>query len=373
MSSTRYKILLIIVLVATKVTATQFRTQRLSDISRAVGISITDSTNIQYFTDSIHIFKGKPLHIKADEYGEIAHIGYKLFNDSVTILQKENIPIFDFVERYLLELDLMLDGRSPLERMKWDRVTLVKGTVGMLSRIDTNTPVSIEEIPRRMFRLTWLIGKEELTITFLSDCQLIRGADIIELENLAEKDIQKVMPLTKDEIIQDWVSFQPQQSQNLYVIDGGYFISEMVRADVFLKTKNGALELLCDKNNPTNSVSNIMVTGMFERIIPMTMQFKKYGHVTDTLNVSLQQFITFCKNEGCKMYYGVEKMNEEEIIGSIFAFNEKLAYNHILYVKFPLGILNGEEHTCLSITHTYIPLHDIEEEFFNQFKHKVTK
>ena len=150
-------------------------------------------------------------------------------------------------------------------------------------------------------------------------------------------------------------------------------MSEVARSDMVLKTKNAALALLCDKNNPTNSVSNIMVTGMFERIIPMTMQFKKYGHVTDTLNVSLQQFITFCKNEGCKMYYGVEKMNEEEIIGSIFAFNEKLAYNHILYVKFPLGILNGEEHTCLSITHTYIPLHDIEEEFFNQFKHKVTK
>lgn len=369
----RVKIVMIIVMVATSVAATQYRTQRLYAISKAVGIENTDSTDIHYLTDSTYSYKEKRLNIKVDEYGEITHIGYKLFNDSLIILQKGNIPIFNFVERYLLELDLMLDGRKPLERLKWDRVSLVKGTVGMLHRIDTNTPVNIEEIPRRMFRLTWLIGEEELTITFPSDCQLIKGSNIIELENLAEKDIQRIIPLAADEIIHDWAAFQPQLSQGIYVIEDGYFISEMVRGDILLTKKNGVFELLCDKGNPVNSVSNIMVTGMFERIIPTTMQFKKYGHVTDTLEVSLQQFISFCKKEGCKMYYGVEKMNKDEIIGSIFAFNEKLGYNHILYVKFPFGILTGEEKTCRSTAHMYIPLHNMKEEFFNQFKYKEAK
>lgn len=373
MRSTRCKILIIIVLVATKVTATQFRTQKLFDISKAVGLVTTDSTDIHTLTDSIYSYKDKTLRIKADEYNDIINIGYKLFNDSIFVLQKGNTPIFDFIERYVLELDLMLDGRKPLERLKWDRVTLVKGTVDMLRKINANTPVNIEEIPRRMFRMTWIVGEEELTITFLSDCQLIRGADIIELENLAETDIQRIMPLTKDEIIEDWSSFQSQQQLDLYVIEGGHFISELVRGDVFLKKKNGVFELLCDRNNPMNSVSNIMITGMFERIIPMTMQLKKYGRITDTLDVSLQQFVTFCKKEGCKIYYGVEKMREDEIIGSIFAFNEKLGYNHILYTEFPLAILNGEKKICCSTAYMYIPLHNMEEEFFNQFKHKETK
>lgn len=373
MSSTRCKILLIIVLVATKVAATQFHTQRLSDILRAVGIVTTDSTDIHTLTDNIYSYKEKPLHIKADEYGEVAHIGYKLFNDSIVILQKDNTPVYDFVERYLLELDLMLDGRKPLERLKWDKVTLVKGSVDMLRKIDTCSFVSIEEIPRRMFRLTWLVDEKEVALTFPSDCQLIRGADIVELENLAEMDIQRIMPLTREEIIEDWSSFQIQPSQDLYVIEGGHFISEMVRGDVFLKKNNGVLELLCDKNNPTNSVSNIMVTGLFERLIPMTMLLKKYRRVTDTLNVSLQQFITFCKKEGCRMYYGVEKMNEEEIIGSIFAFNEKLGYNHVLYIEFPLAILDRAEKTCRSTAYMYIPLHNVKEEFFYQFNHKKAK
>lgn len=371
--SFRIKIVTMIVMVATSVAATQYRTQRLYDISKAVGIENSDSTDIHALTDITFSYKEKRLNIKVNEYGEITHIGYKLFNDSLVILQKENVPIFDFVERYLLELDLMLDGRKPQERLKWDKITLVKGNVDMLRRINTNTPVSIEEIPRRMFRLTWLIGKDELSITFPADCQLNRGADIIELENLAEKDIQRIMPFTKDELIQDWASLQPKQLQGIYVIEDGYFISEMVRGDILLIKKNGVFELLCDKGNPVNTVSNIMVTGMFERIIPTTMQFKKYGHVTDTLEVSLQQFISFCKEEGCKMYYGVEKINKDEIIGSIFAFNEKLGYNHILYVKFPLGILTGEEKTCRSTAHMYIPLHNMKEEFFNQFKYKEAK
>ncbi len=373
MSSARCKILLIFVLVVTKVAATQFRTQRLSDISRAIGIVTTDSTDFHTLTDSTFSYKEKKLHIKADEYGEITHIGYKLFNDSIVILQKENIPIYDFVERYLLELDLMLDGRKPLERLKWDRVTLVKGSVEMLSKINANTPVSIEEIPRRMFRLTWIVDEKDVILTFPSDCQLIRGADIVELENMAETDIPKIMPLTRDEIIEDWSAFQSQQSQELYVIEGGYFISELVRGDVFLKKRNGELELLCDRNNPTNSVSNIMVTGMFERIIPMTMQLKKYGRITDSLDVSLQQFITFCKKDGCKMYYGIEKMNAEEVIGSIFAYNEKLGYNHILYIEFPLEILCRKEKTCRSTANMYIPLQNMKEEFFYQFKRKEAK
>lgn len=82
----------------------------------------------------------------------------------------------------MLELDMRLDGRSPLERMNIDQVVISKGNLQMLRAINTNTEFSINELKRRMYQVTWTVKGKKVEITFPADCQLLMGANAVELE-----------------------------------------------------------------------------------------------------------------------------------------------------------------------------------------------
>lgn len=85
-----------------------------------------------------------------------------------------------------------------------------------------------------------------------------------------------------------------------------------------------------------------MLTGQFQYVIPMHLRIDKYGYKAEETDITLQQFIDYCKNEGCKLYFGIKTMNEKTLTGTLFAYNEKMAYNHVLSVSIPLNILDGK-------------------------------
>ena len=103
----------------------------------------------------------------------------------------------------------------------------------------------------------------------------------------------------------------------------------------------------------------------------MTLRMNRYGQQVDTLEVTLQQFISFCQSEGCKLFFGIKTINQNELSGALFAPNDKLGYSHLLSVVFPLGILKGEDLTVKSTSYVYIPMNQVEEKFFNQFKKQL--
>ena len=348
---------------ATAFAAVSYHTPRLKQMANAVALSLPDSLEANMDADSLGSYHGRQLHVKANSAGVVSHIGYKLF--AFSDAQDPNMPVFDFIERYLLELDLRLDGRSREERMDIDQVVLAKGTLNLLNAITPEIMPQLEEITRRMFRISWNIDGREVALSFPASCQLIFGANAIELELIAEDDIRRMPAMTEPV---NWSSANVSQSQGLLVIEGESFISEMIRSDIFLKEIDGERKLLCDSLTPTKSISNIMVTGEFCQEIPMTLRMNRYGQQVDTLEVTLQQFISFCQSEGCKLFFGIKTINQNELSGALFAPNDKLGYSHLLSVVFPLDLLKGEDLPVKGTSYVYIPMNQVEEKFFNQFK-----
>ena len=354
--------------VVTTVTAAPYRTPRLQKMAEAMRLILPDQLEPNINTDTLARWSARPVRIRTNGFGDVSHIGYKLFNDSLIALQPQNQPVFDFVERYLLELDLNIDHDKNREtRMDVDDVKLVKGTVNQLWSVDPDTPFLMDEIVRRMFRLTWLVGGKEVVLTFPSDSQLLLGANSVELEGIVERDVQRMVPITGGDIIADWDNAKTYTSHGMLVVEGEAYISELIRNDIFLTEQpDGKRTLFIDPKTPSKSVSNIMLTGEYADELPMTMRLNRYGQRTDTLQVTLQQFIAYCKAEGCKLYFGIKTINETTLSGTLFAYNEKLAYDHVLSVLFPLSTLQGQAQPIISTAYVYIPLHNITEKFFNQ-------
>lgn len=84
------------------------------------------------------------------------------------------------------------------------------------------------------------------------------------------------------------------------------------------------------------------------------------------MNVTLQQFVNLCYAEDCKLYVGIKNYDKENVSATVFALNNKLAYNHVLSVNFPLVILDGGDGKVEATVYAYIPLQNVTEKFFIQ-------
>lgn len=343
-----------------------FSTKRHAKIAKAVNLQFPDSAGADVNNDSTWTFNGRTLRVRANAFGEISHIGYKLFDNSL-IEANGNTPLFNFIERYILELDLSIDGHSAADRMDIDRVVCGKGNMGMFRKVMPLTPCEIEVVKRRMYRFSWTIDNKVLSLTFPADCQLMLGADAIELEDMIETGVRRIVPISGDALIDEWSGAKVSDSEGYLVANSGEYLSSLIRSDVCLKRdKKGVLSLLLDAKSPMQTIRNIMLTGNYHDNIPMNLTLDRYGHKRTKSEITLQQFIAYCKLEGCTLYFGVKKRDKEVLSGTLFAVNMPLAYNHVLSVEFPISLLEGKTGVVKGTAYAYIPLHNVTEEFFIQ-------
>ena len=363
----RLRILLIVVevFVAQQGAANTFRTTLLERMAMAIGI-VSSELPANSDMDSIAVVKNKPIHVRTNAWGDVVHIGYSMFNSEL-VVQYHNPYIFDFIERYLLELDLGLDKRNNIEtRMRIDRVTMVKGSLRQLRSVTPHSDIklTIDEKERKMYRLNCTVAANDLSITIPADCQLLLGANAIELEQIFSRNVKHSMPIAGVDTVSDLSSMRVSIAGNTLVTDGDSYMNKAIRNNLYLREDNGVRKLICSPNSPSRSVSNIMLTGVFANELPMELVLNRYGNQRETLNVTLQQFIAYCKQEGATLYFGIKELSEQVLKGTLFAYNVNLACTHMLSVEFPLSLLEGEKGKIQATAYVYIPLGHIADKFF---------
>lgn len=342
-----------------------FYTKQHENIAKAIKLNLPDTLTSNTNNDSTWSFNGKTIRVRTNAFGEISHIGYKIFDNAIIEAYKSP-TILNFIERYALELDLRLNGHSPTERMSIDKVVCSCGNINMLSKLKSSTPFSLEERERRMYRLKWQIDGKELCLTIPADYQLLIGANAIELEDLFEKGVRRMIPISGDTLINEWGNVKVSKAGNFLVANSDRYLSEMIKSDIYLVEKNGKKQLLTDAKNPLQSIRNIMLTGQFKTDIPLSMTLNRYGHKSTKSEITLQQFVAYCLSEGCELYFGVKTRDENNITGTLFALSKANAYNHLLSVNFPISILKDGTGTIKGTAYAYIPLQNITEKFFTE-------
>lgn len=343
--------------------ATPFSTKRLASVAAAVGVTVSDGAFMGIADDSTWTYRGRPLHVRTNAFGEVSHVGYCLFSRQLVDSYRP-VELLDFLERYALELDLSLDGRTPAARMAIDKVICVDGTPAMLTEVTPESPFTVEVIERRMFRVGWTLGGRRLCLTFPADCQLMFGADATELEDIFERNLKRTEPLDEKKALDQWSEAKVFSSGDDKVLEGGQYLSRMIRADLYMTGDGSHISLIADSRKPLQTVTNLLLTGIAAKPTLLDLTVNRYGYSSTKINVTLQQFVALCRNEGCQLYVGVKTHTADEITATIFALNSKLAYNHVLSVRFPLGLLDGEYDLVEATAYAYIPLQNVTEDFF---------
>ena len=343
--------------------APAYHTSCQERLARAIGLALPDTLGPGVDNDSTWNFRGRTLRIRTNNFGDVSHIGYKLFDTRWAATSAER-PVLDFVERYALEEDVLLP-EDKAEFTSRKAVAFRQGNATMLKSLTPETPVQIQAQERRAYQLDWGEGDGKVCLVIQADCQTIWGVNLLEQEAILKRDLLRTSAaLMGDSLPEAWRGCPVSQADTLAVADAGTFLSDLIRSRVFLcKDGQGMWRLLWNEALPRQTLNNLLLTGCAPWPVPLKLTWDKYGYAKEKMDLTLQQWVRYCENEGCRLYVGVKESKETGQEVTLFAVHFGLAYCHTLSLSVQDGWLRGKA-SLAGTLYAFTPLQNIAEKFF---------
>lgn len=189
-----------------------------------------------------------------------------------------------------------------------------------------------------------------LSVSFPVEYELISGENKIEAEDNLPSDIRN----TKVEI----PTGKP-------VVKKDHYLSKDFSNRLYLSRG----ELVLSEKHPLESAANMMLSLQTEGNFNVNITQLSYGFKKTTFEVPLKQWIAFCQDHGCELYFGVEKLtNKNEVECVVMAVNEAENYNHVLTATISSDILEPKSGTIEARLYPYVPMHNVLTMFASYHK-----
>ena len=164
-----------------------------------------------------------------------------------------------------------------------------------------------------------------MTVSFPASYELILRKNKSEIEDLLKKRLLAYRPHTVPGMLSPEYPDSTGQ-KNFFIDTKGYYLLESLRADhYYIKNRQG-YSLVVNKQNPPETVANLMTTGEISNRLNLTIVQKKYGFRQDTFRIPLNHWTLFCREEGCTPYFGIEEYDGKKITASLIMDNPSLGY-----------------------------------------------
>ncbi len=365
----RYSSVIALLLLACTLQAStaSFTTKRLKGMAEYLSLNGLDTLKSGSY--ETYSYKGHPLVIRVNKWGEIEHIGLKLFSSELRELFPS--PAYDFLERYLLERNASPTDTEEGTKMQWDKVYFSVGSPATALKIDTTADYSDNYYELKVYRVAWSInGETILQMTFDMDYQLMSGCTEIELET----NFMRTLSRFETSEIYRQRNFRFPEKEKEFIKKGDFFISPFIRNDQYYTKKKGEWELVRSTKRPTHSVANIMLDANPNDSIHLKVIMDQYGYKKDTLMSTYRQFIQLCIKEGCIPYYGIKEKGDDAYSSTVFLVNRQGGYLHMLSAIIPISVIDKpEETTIVGKLYAYIPLFNVSDKILNPQNYQSIK
>lgn len=341
-------------------------TYRTSELKRLVGLlrlnvdSLHEGDN--YFTSL-----GRQVKVSITD-GEVTLIGYHLFSNEFKSLA--HTPILNFLERYFLMLDYPDSNRPATKMLREDRFNFDVGTHAIVASLQQDDAFSYG-FENHRYQATWSRdNKPFLSVSFPATHEMISGENKIEAEKHVEKDIintsvTTALPVNKSNLT-------ATANSSYYIKKGGSYLNGLLTSDLYYKQDDGKYALVCDESHPLESSANMMLSTEFATACQLNVTQVMYGYKKKQYNIPLAQWISYCQNNGCELFYGVESFDEKEIKATVIAVNVAENYNHVLFVTIPNSALVNRRESIDARLETFIPMHNVMN-LFAKYRKKTNQ
>jgi hypothetical protein len=123
-------------------------------------------------------------------------------------------------------------------------------------------------------------------------------------------------------------------------------------------------KLLFDEHHPAETVANLLQSIDMAGDYCIKMTQVSYGFRKTTFEIPLHQWITFCYQNGCQLYVGIEDIeNNGDVKAVVIAVNESENYNHVLTISFPYEAICDKKGSLEARLYPYVPTHNVRSLF----------
>ena len=317
----------------------KFRTAELKRLAEVVSLDVQSLTEGY----SYHASKGMTITVHQTR-GIVDHIGRRLFSDDVR--SQFDSLLLNFLERYFLQLKYPTEMIQANKMIRDDGFSFEDGSFESLEDIRLTDDFSCS-FNSHSYKASWSRGgKTILSITFPVEYELISGENKIEAENNIMADIQNVkltIPSDCQTIATDSYYLSQKFSNRLYKVGDEFVFS---------------------KRHPAETAANMMLSSEVAKRFSLNITQICYGFKKNVFCVPLQQWITFCRQTSCELYFGIENISEDgDVDAVVIAKNETENYNHVLTVHVPASLIELRKGQLEGRLYPYVPTHNVANLF----------
>ena len=324
-----------------------YRTQELRRLAREIGVADERLLpGVNYW--------GK-YTVMVDDSMTVRHVGFTLFKEDVK--QMSDRLVLEFVERYFLQLSHPAPNSSAALMIHSDGISFSKGRWQDISKISPTVPFKLDYQLMR-YTLSWQAENTTLVFSFPGKYQLICGENLLEAEEHLMQDISTTAYSYSPAI--SLSDMQPSSMNGYYIKKGGWYNTESLNATTYYRLeKDSTLIPVVNGHFVEESVADIMMCPKAAESFMLDITMHRYGFKDTKFSVPLRQWISYCKQNGCDIYCGIESVSSEMVKATVIAVNDKINFNHLLTVTLPISIIDNGEGTVNGELDAFIPTHNI--------------
>ena len=268
--------------------------------------------------------------------------------------------VYDFLTNYADTLKA-LHGKEVVRRMEYDGVEVVQGGFDRLHLVDEHTTITFlsskgmygVNIHSRDFPI--------LDVKFPSSCQLLTGKSLRVLEREFLDSLRRFRYVKSASKRLDKGALTALKQKSFYVLKGDAYHLENIRSDTYWEEKagSGTFVPVFSADHLTESIGNLLLCEDTPGDIKLHLVVRQYGFKKHELTMLMRDWVAYCRDQGCTLYWGVESMESESLKASVFVVNDVLCYDHVMSVEVPYAVFSDKGAIVQGDVNVFIPTHNI--------------
>ena len=289
-------------------------------------------------------------------------IGLEVFSPEMK--NSENKSFYNFVEVALLS---KVQGNK--EDFS-DKLVIRSGSLEDFKKI-TPEMVPVEgNFNSKIMSLAWDVDGNKVVITLPIGYDTAKRGTRSEIENgFIEMLKDSTLRTVKRQVAIDTLLLEAYKD-SLFITPGGSYQHKKITRNTFygvntIDSVTTVLEPVWDVNFPAESLANLFILpsdNYGTHDITMRILKHEYGDVEE-ITIPLDRFLEACSLDGCEPYFGIEKIDGNELQAALLCPNAAEGYTHVLALRCnPTEVIenNGILTGRLSL---YVPVNNIDDLF----------
>lgn len=316
--------------------------------------------------------------IEIDYYitgGKVEDFGIPIVNPFVrNLILSEDIC--RFIERKTLELLLMPNDKSLIEKLHENNIKILLNNNSVISRAMMQEVYSIMYSNGNLklkreganYELSWnSVSNESVIFTFPATNTLIRGMDKKELDEEIIEHLEEIHysieKIDKEKLSTNNISRSDLiKKDSIYCLKKDSFVIKEINNNLYFKVQNGVLQYVYEPSYIDESLCNLIQLPQLNDNLKANINHNIYGNERVNYTMNFQELVTYFKNS-CSLYTGIEKKTEKGIKAIIIMLNDKLNVLHMMVIDVDKDILFNKDGSIAIELRTNIPTNNIDNLF----------